>query len=228
MKKLRIFSGFAVLWSLCFAAPAFAHGLNVFAWLENDRILARCDFGRGRPAADATITVRDSVDDRELFSGKTGKDGGISFPVPEVVRQGHGLRIIADAGAGHRGEWTMDASELYSAASLAAGFDEAAIQAQKNAVAAQTARAASAPASPPQAAPQKNDIHPIGAPDDNAITKTQIRDIVHEALELKLAPIRQEIAARTSSGPTFAEIIGGIGWIIGLVGIGLYFKARRG
>lgn len=195
---------FAVL--LICASSAFAHGLNVFAWLENDQIIVQGDFGKGRPAANAQVNVYDRTDNKKLLTGTTNPDGRFSFVVPAIVRQGHGLLVDVNAGQGHRGEWAIDASELYSAASLTAGFDEAAIRAGQ--------MGDHQPAAAPAVAPPM----PQGSSE-------QIRNIVLEALELKLAPIRQEIAKR--SGPSLSEIIGGIGWIIGLVGIGFYFKSRK-
>lgn len=196
---------------LC-AHPVWAHGLNIFAWLESDEVLVQCDFGQNRPAVNTAITVYDSADKKELARGKTSAQGRYAFRVPEVIRQGHGLIIVADAGQGHRGEWTMDAAELYAAASLTAGFDKAALEAAQN-----------------EGAHIHVKARPAGTPFPQAVlTPEQVKNIVHEALELKLAPIRKEIAAHATSGPTFAEIIGGIGWIIGLVGIGFYFKSRRG
>ena len=54
-----------------------------------------------------------------------------------------------------------------------------------------------------------------------------MRAIVNAALDAKLGPIRRDLAAQVNAGPGIQEIIGGIGWILGLVGIGLYFKGRR-
>ena len=59
-------------------------------------------------------------------------------------------------------------------------------------------------------------------------TPDQVRAIVNAALDAKLGPIRRDLAAQVNAGPDIQEIIGGIGWILGLVGIGLYFKGRRG
>ena len=55
-----------------------------------------------------------------------------------------------------------------------------------------------------------------------------MRAIVNAALDAKLGPIRRDLAAQVNAGPDIQEIIGGIGWSLGLVGIGLYFKGRRG
>lgn len=114
------------------SSPALAQDISLFAWLDNDHIRVQCDTAPNNPVKDATIKVFDHVDNKELASGKTDSEGRFSFRVPQVVREGHGLLLSADAGNGRHGEWTMSAGEIYSAASLAAGFDEAAIQASEN------------------------------------------------------------------------------------------------
>lgn len=113
-------------------SPAMAQGLSAFAWLENDHILVQCDTAPNKPAIGASVKIFDNTDKKELASGKTNGEGRFSFPVPQVVREGHSLLLSVDAGQGRSGEWTMSAAEIYSAASLAAGFDEAAIQAREN------------------------------------------------------------------------------------------------
>ena len=59
-------------------------------------------------------------------------------------------------------------------------------------------------------------------------TPDEVRAIVNAALDAKLGPIRRDLAAQVNAGPSLRDIIGGIGWILGLAGIGLYFKGRRG
>lgn len=196
------------------AAPAWAHGVDIFAWLENDRIIVECDLGHDTPAANANVEVTDSDTGRELLQGKMGEDGRYSFPVPEVVRQGHGIVISVNAGQGHRGQWKMDASELYAAASLTAGFDEAKL-AEAKADHVHLTPAPSLPLPGPSAAPA-------------AMTPESARAMIQETIETSLAPIRRELAAQKNKSPGLVEIIGGIGWIMGLVGVALYFKSRRG
>ena len=47
------------------------------------------------------------------------------------------------------------------------------------------------------------------------------------ALERHLAPLRRDLAAGSEAGPGLRDIVGGLGWIMGLVGAGLYFSRRR-
>lgn len=113
-------------------SPALAQDLSLFAWLDNDHIRVQCDTAPNQPAKGATIKVFDNFSKKELASGKTDSEGRFSFRVPEAVREGHGLLLSAEAGKEGLHEWTMSAAEIYSAASLAAGFDEAALQAREN------------------------------------------------------------------------------------------------
>lgn len=228
--KLLVLANFLCMFILCGSGFAQAHRVNIFAWLENDNVIVACDFGKDRPARDAEVSVLDNVDKKTLLKGRTGADGRFTFRVPSVVREGHGLIIDVNAGQGHHNEWTMEASELYAAASLTAGFDQAAIAAkEQSADQGQNLPAAASP-DPGKTATAKP-LEPVASQPPNMnmpLSATETRQIVQEVVERHLAPIHRELASREASGPTVAEIIGGIGWIVGLVGIFLFIKSRRG
>ena len=57
------------------------------------------------------------------------------------------------------------------------------------------------------------------------VTAEEIRAIVDTSLEAKLAPLRAALALREE--PSLADIIGGLGWILGLTGIALHLTGRR-
>lgn len=59
-------------------------------------------------------------------------------------------------------------------------------------------------------------------------TPADVQRIVDAALDAKLAPLKRDLAAQRNAGPGLTEIIGGIGWLLGLAGMGLYFRGRRG
>lgn len=210
------------------ASAAQAHRLNVFAWLENDQIIVECNFGNNRPAIDAKITVLDKDTNKPLVNGTTDRTGHYSFPVPSVVREGHTLAIDVNAGDGHRSEWVMPASEIYAASSLSAGFEQENIELKKDN---QPTGAPSVPSrtqatSPSFRYPGEN----VQMPSPRAggvIAPESLRLIIRDEMENQLAPMRRELAARTAEGPTLTEIIGGLGWIMGFVGIILYFLSRR-
>jgi nickel transport protein len=60
------------------------------------------------------------------------------------------------------------------------------------------------------------------------VNEEQLRKIIAEELDKKLNPIKKSIIqANQDTGPGFTEIIGGIGYIFGLMGVALYFKKGK-
>lgn len=211
---------------LTLAGTSYAHRLNVFAWLEDDDVIVECNFGMNHPARGAEVTIFDTETKKELLRGKTNETGHFKFKVPNVVREGHGLAVSVDAGAGHHGEWVMDAAEIYSAASLTAGFDAARLESRDNA-------GKKTPPPSPSAASLPGDNLNVAiergsqAAAPASLSADHVRSIVRETVESTLAPIRKQLASQSAREPGWIEIIGGIGWIIGLAGIVLYFMSRR-
>ena len=60
-----------------------------------------------------------------------------------------------------------------------------------------------------------------------SVSREEIKSIVEDALDKKLNPILRKITLIQDQGPRISEIIGGIGYIIGLMGIALYFSNRK-
>lgn len=60
----------------------------------------------------------------------------------------------------------------------------------------------------------------------SGVTPEDIRVIVDDALEKRLEPVINSILESQRKGPSFTEILGGIGYIFGLMGIVMYFHAK--
>ncbi len=58
------------------------------------------------------------------------------------------------------------------------------------------------------------------------LSKKEVQKIVEDSLDKKLRPIVRMITESKNKGPSLTEIIGGIGYIFGLMGIALYFINR--
>jgi len=58
------------------------------------------------------------------------------------------------------------------------------------------------------------------------LSKEEVRKIVEDSLDKKLRPIVRMITESKNTKPSLTEIIGGIGYIFGLMGVALYFKNR--
>lgn len=199
----RTFAALAIaVLCLLYADTAQAHRVNIFAWLEGDTIVTECGFRRNAPVKGGSVTVLDDTNGEELLRGTTDDGGRFSFPVPQAARNGHGLSIRINAGEGHQNEWHMAASEF--TALLPAG-------------------AQTLPATPPAQAPARAEKPAEHRP----LTREELNAALHEALERQLAPLRRTLAERSEEGPRLQDVIGGLGWIMGLVGMGLYFTRRR-
>lgn len=60
----------------------------------------------------------------------------------------------------------------------------------------------------------------------SGVTPEEVRVIVDDALEKRLEPVINSILESQRKGPSFTEILGGIGYIFGLMGIVMYFHAK--
>jgi len=191
-----------VAWS----AQASAHRANIFAWAEGDVIKVECSFSGGKPAMNAPIQILDAATDKLLAEAKTDDKGLSSFPIPAEARAGRlNLKLMLKAGEGHLGEWVINADEYLGDVVASAETTDA------------------APAGTmASAAPTAGGATGVG------VDEAALRRIVDEALEKRLGPLNRKLAAMTEAGPSTSDVVGGIGWILGLFGIAAYFKSKRG
>ena len=61
----------------------------------------------------------------------------------------------------------------------------------------------------------------------HALTKEKVVEIVSKLLDKKLEPVIKMLVESRQEAPSFSNIIGGIGYIIGLVGVVAYVRSRR-
>ncbi|MGD8241955.1 MAG: hypothetical protein PVF59_03960 [Desulfobacterales bacterium] len=178
-------------------ATARAHNVSLFAWVEEGQVFTQSKFSGGRLAKNARIEVFNAAGEK-LLEGRTDEQGQFAFTPPRP----EALRIVLLAGSGHRGEWRVAADEF--------GLPPA------DAPLASSPSVASPP--PPDAATPPQDTP--------APTDTELKTLIEGALEKKLAPIRRQLA-QLAQRPSLHDIIGGLGYIMGLVGLGAYMQSRR-
>jgi nickel transport protein len=71
------------------------------------------------------------------------------------------------------------------------------------------------------------EINPPLSSESYGISRQEIKKLIDESLDRKLAPIMNMLADSYEDGPSLTEIISGIGYIFGLVGVAMYFTSRR-
>jgi nickel transport protein len=185
---------------------AFAHRVNVFAWVEDDTIHVESKFSGGKKVNGGKVVVMDSQG-VELLSGLTNDHGEFSFKVPKQSD----LRIIIKAGQGHQGEWTVRKTELQGATpetELKTVVPEK--TASSHAPVAENAFAVSHTSS-----------------SGTSIKPEELEAIVESILDRKLQPLARMLADMQQEGPGVSDIFAGIGYILGLVGIAAYMQNRK-
>jgi nickel transport protein len=196
---------------LCFATDsAQAHKVNVFAYLEGDRVVVEGYFGGNVKARDCTVEVLDETG-KKIHEGKTDEKGIYSFRLAELPAFAGDLRIVLEAGMGHKAEYTLSASDIPGSAAKDQPPKE-----QSRETAAEE--------------PQSHRIAVPSQPVDDAA----LRSALESALDKKLEPIvrmlgQQEklLLEQKYGGPKLSDIVGGFGWILGLVGIATFLWGRN-
>lgn len=194
----------------CFAGPALAHRVNVFAWVEGNTIHTQSKFGGGRKAMDAPIEVYDDQG-KKLLEGRTDANGEFSFVIPKRSA----LKIVLKAGMGHQNQWVVPLDEILAGGAPLEKSSEAALP-----WVAMTAQ----PGSP------KEDMAGQQKPTAPQISEALVKRMelaVEKAVEKKIQPLTRMLAESRPDRPSLTDILGGLGYILGLVGIGAYVHSRK-
>ena len=89
------------------AEPAWAHKVNVFAYVEGGKVFTESYFPDGRKVEGGTVGVRDASG-AKLLEGKTDNQGLFSFPLPKK----QDLTITLDATMGHKNSFVLKKTEM--------------------------------------------------------------------------------------------------------------------
>ncbi|MDA3969745.1 MAG: hypothetical protein PF442_00175 [Desulfobulbaceae bacterium] len=202
LKKISI--TFCLLVAVFCLLPSIsqAHKVRIFAYAEGNTIVGETAFSGGRAAKDSLIIVQDAASAKPLLTCRTDDHGQFRFQIPEEARKGQlNLRIIINTGEGHRGEWLLEAAEY-----LGDGEGESVSTRDQKSVA--EVALASMTTKP------------------STTDEELIRRVVEEAMDKKLSPIKRMLAESQNKGPSLQDILGGIGYILGLAGIIAYIKSN--
>ncbi len=195
-----------MLWICVSPASVSAHKVMIFAWVDGDTVHTQSKFSGGKRAQNALVQVYGPKDDL-LLEGKTDEKGMFSFKIP----QNTSLKVVLNAAMCHRAEWTIPAEEIGK-------------YQKKISVAEKPAKPLHKTSSVPVSTGIKKDI---SVPAAVLLTKEDIEKIIDASLDKKLAPITGMLADSMEKGPSITQIMGGIGYIFGLMGIAMYFANRK-
>lgn len=201
-----------------YPTPALAHKLRVFAWVSNDTVTVESSFSGGRTLIEGAVEVQDATTGATLLRGKTDNKGVFTFSLREAIKQpGASLRIVVAGGEGHQNEWLLK-PEDYLTTTDSSGSVKAETKEQPS----QNSQLAQTPESAKTGAATK-----IGASALTIGDREELAKILDERLEAKLAPLRRSLAQTEEHRPQFTDILGGIGYLIGIAGIIAWTKSRK-
>lgn len=189
-----------VLMILLVSSNAYAHRVSVFAYVEGDKVFTESYFSKKKRVHQGKIEVFDSKNEKLLLSGTTDDEGNFNFDIPAAARTAKcGLHIVLHASEGHRGEWNVEADEL---------FPESEVKQQQ----------------PVKSEPEAAAKVVTGTVSSNelAAVETHIK-----ALDAKVETIKRMIINQQEKGPGVHEIFSGIGYILGLFGVAAFFASRK-
>lgn len=188
----------STLYSLLLTSFAFAHKVNVFAYVEGDMVYTESYFSDGRKVEGGVVEIYDSQENK-LLEGKTDEEGQFNFKPPKK----DDLKIVLVASMGHKNSYTLSADELPE------------VGGQKSEVTCLPARQGS----------QKLEKE-VSQKETVQIDLDRIKQIIDVSLDERLRPIIKELR-RQEETTSLREIIAGIGYIFGIFGIVLYFLSRK-
>jgi nickel transport protein len=177
---------------------AFAHKVNVFAWVEGDTVHVEGYFAGKKKAQDSLVEVFDSSGEK-LLEGRTSEQGEFSFKIPKKTD----LEIVLTAGMGHKNDFVIPVSDLGEVS------PEPTVE------------------SGARTKPEPYEKKLVAAAATSGVDLTQMESIIDKALDRKLTPLIKLIRESRKEGPTLSEVIGGIGYIFGLMGVAMYFMSRK-
>lgn len=176
---------------------AYGHRVTVFAWVEGDQVHTESKISGGKVLKNADIDVYDMAGEL-LLQGKTDPLGCFSFKAPKPET----LKIVLRADMGHQAQWTVQKEEFGPAASQAVSASN---------------RSGDLPVTPHHAVSKTDTEVPLPS------------EVMEKVMDQKLAPILRQLAElrEQCQGPTLKDILGGIGYILGLLGVAAYVQSRK-
>ena len=189
-----------------------AHKVSVFAFVDGDEIQVECGFSRIQRVRNGRLVITDLETGGTVLEGVTDERGLFRFrPPDEFLATGHGLNIRLFAGEGHQDDWKISSEELRALSRTVVDG------------------ASPRPAPAAAAIPRQASANPEedGTASLSAAGIAELEEAIGRVMDAKLAPVKQALARQQDDEPGLRDIVGGIGWILGLLGLATYMKYRR-
>lgn len=204
-------SSVILLLILVLTLPAYAHRIVSYAYTEGDEIVVEGAYGNGNPVKDCKVIVYDSQEN-VVYEGRTNSQGIAKFKVSNRSD----LRIILDSETGHKSEYIIKEENLPEIKS-------------ENKVSSNKEDSSNQQITQVNNSVEESEVETTGISEDRLrkIIQEEVSEELSGELSTDIAAIKQRLVRlEEKKGPGVVEILGGLGYIMGLMGIGLYFKTK--
>jgi nickel transport protein len=205
------------------ATAAWAHKVSVFAYVDGQNLVIDAFYSKSNKVRQGKISVQNAASGEVYLAATTDENGALSVPVPpRAIAAKADLRILLVAGEGHQNEVLVTAEEFAGLKAPAQAQPEARPADQAPRPDAKPSATKAAPAVSASGAQAAQQVTQASQLDEAALTR-----IVEQAVDNRMAPVKRLLLESARSGPSVTEIIGGIGYIVGLFGVAAFIAARR-
>lgn len=195
----------ALLW-VSLSGVSSAHRVTIFAWVDGDTVHTESKTGGGKSVKGASVSVLGD-DGNPLLTDKTDDGGRFSFRVPQKTD----LTVVLKAAMGHKAQWKIPAGELppISERSDIPVADQ------------------SQPETVGKYQHPSGDVAKNRSEGSEGLSRREMEKLIDEALDRKLKPLITHLSESAHDGPRVTDVVGGIGYIFGLVGLVFYILSRN-
>ena len=214
---------FCLVLSICYLMPvsARAHKVNIYAYAEEGMIHSESYFVDGTKCKNSLIEVFDEKAGTRLLEGKTDENGKFSFKIPKVVS----LKLVLHAGMGHQNEYTLGEDEVREAMG-GRQRPQGAQQSKETRTGKETSKFSFQPerVSAKSQGKMDREVTDIG----RGMSESEMEALMERVIDRKLKPVIGMLVKlrENNEKPGFTEIVGGIGYIVGLMGVAMYLRRR--
>ena len=189
----------ALLLILSLSTMVCAHQVRVFAYAGGDAVNVEAFIGNNQPLSNGDVIVTSGAGDTILHRGRTDNQGRVRFPRPELPLK-DSLTITVNAGQGHKGTWTLHPEDFSQGSSGPTQDQHAPL---------------------PQTLPDSKE------PSLTSDEQQQLAELVARAVAREVEPLKLMLAKEMNKGPSLQDIIGGIGWLVGIGGLLVALKKKQ-
>lgn len=196
---------FLYFFLIIFTQIAYAHRINVFCYTEDNKIKCSSKFSTGSFVKNGDFKVY--IDNKLVYEGKGDDKGNFIYPIPdELLNNPKDIKIECIAEMGHKNYWIVK-KDGYVSNIDENKVDEDNFFEEENYT--------------------QKEKHSSLTNSQCSIDINKLEKSFKTIVSAELAPIKRELAELKEPKVSVHDILSGIGYILGLMGIVLYFKSRN-